>query len=50
VVGVGAGYIGKNNTTIGCALGAWRLWPEEEESLKLWPSYQIATCIVLQIT
>jgi len=25
VVGVGVGYIGKNNTTIGCALGAWRL-------------------------
>jgi len=25
VVGVGVGYIGKNNTTIGCALGAWSL-------------------------
>jgi len=36
VVGVGVGYIGKNNTTTGCALGACRLQIEEEEGLEAW--------------
>ena len=41
VVGVGVGYIGKNNTTTGCAacslkLDAWSLWIEEEEGLEAW--------------